>query len=481
MPPPLRYPSYRPRISGSPSPPWLRFFAMPLLVAFLFTLTACPEPPPSEKTDEPVIEAAIEKTDPTPEESTTNEEIVTVEEPTNPEDGGTEREPEKSPDDPNAVVITSINGNGSELPIAYGGTIPPQNPREASHRFTDSWSVIGQNLDKVTEWRLQHSLTSQSFTLTSDNKDSVMKLTLPKELIAGLFFLIGFIGSQEVVRAQTFVLQGENGKDGDSRFSEADANLLRALLTKLKSDGNNLEITASQIILKENQNTTSATIGLGAQTTTLTTENFNLVSKEASLLAETKTDITTPAFSVKSSNNNVSLELDAASREIRIQAANGADIASFTLKHQFIPEVAVPATPATHPSATFRNLNLHVQSGAGSTNATINGRGNLIVGYNGRVERPTALRQGSHNLIVGDDHDYRSFAGLVSGKRNTLIGGYATVAGGSGNSAGGTHATVAGGRDNVAGKEDSSICSSVGVEILINSSTPLRYCCGQTF
>jgi hypothetical protein len=314
----------------------------------------------------------------------------------------------------------------------------------------------------------------------------MLSLKLPQNLIAGTFLLLGLIANQTVVQAQTFVLQGEKG---DSRFSEQDANLLQALLTKLKANGNSLEITADIVSLKPATANTkvtldlssSATLRAGNNTIDFSEDVLTVTAKTFSITAETKTEIITPSFLAKSANNNVALELDAINRDIRLQAANAGDIALFRLKHEFVPESTAPPTPAIHPSATFRNLNVHVQSGAGTTNAPINGRGNLIVGYNRRTGSPTALRQGSHNLIVGDDHDYQNFAGLVSGSGNTLIGGYATVAGGSGNSAGGTNATVAGGSGNSADKNGSSVCSSLNVKILQPSSTPLYYCCGQTF
>ncbi len=39
---------------------------------------------------------------------------------------------------------------------------------------------------------------------------------LPKSLVAGLFFLYGLIGQQEISLAQVYVLQGEKGDKGDA-------------------------------------------------------------------------------------------------------------------------------------------------------------------------------------------------------------------------------------------------------------------------
>ncbi len=58
------------------------------------------------------------------------------------------------------------------------------------------------------------------------------------------------------------------------------------------------------------------------------------------------------------------------------------------------------------------NGNLQLTNGAGSTAAAMNGKGNLIVGYNEDSPIPTS-RTGSHNVIVGTQHEYTSYGGLV--------------------------------------------------------------------
>ena len=46
--------------------------------------------------------------------------------------------------------------------------------------------------------------------------------------------------------------------------------------------------------------------------------------------------------------------------------------------------------------------NLQVVSGAGATNADVNGTGNIIIGYDENVENN---KSGSHNLVVGYGHN----------------------------------------------------------------------------
>jgi len=67
------------------------------------------------------------------------------------------------------------------------------------------------------------------------------------------------------------------------------------------------------------------------------------------------------------------------------------------------------------PTVLFEGVNVQIVNGSGVTDST-NGRGNLIVGYQvGQLERG-----GSHNVVLGDDHAYTSYGGLVSGEANQL-------------------------------------------------------------
>src|SRR5262245_55406198 len=76
-----------------------------------------------------------------------------------------------------------------------------------------------------------------------------------------------------------------------------------------------------------------------------------------------------------------------------------------------------------------KGCNLHVQSGAGSTIAEVNGVGNLIIGYNEAVFG-TEVRTGSHNLVIGRGHTYTSFGGLLAGAFNSVTGPASSVTGG---------------------------------------------------
>lgn len=96
-------------------------------------------------------------------------------------------------------------------------------------------------------------------------------------------------------------------------------------------------------------------------------------------------------------------------------------------------------------SVVFSGANVFVQSGAGSTDATVNGLGNLIVGYS---EGGTST--GSHNLVVGMYHTYPSYGGVVFGYHNNASGIYSTVLGGEESTASGAVSTIVGGYINTA-------------------------------
>jgi len=127
------------------------------------------------------------------------------------------------------------------------------------------------------------------------------------------------------------------------------------------------------------------------------------------------------------------------------------------------------------PHVLLTGVNLHVRSGSGFTDdeGQLRELGNVIVGYNERrrgvcsstgsgltiVQRCAAdeecrggdcvfgenARQGSHNLVIGPEHFYPSFGGLVAGRENTVEGEHSSVVGGQENEAVGEFSSVTGG------------------------------------
>jgi len=97
-------------------------------------------------------------------------------------------------------------------------------------------------------------------------------------------------------------------------------------------------------------------------------------------------------------------------------------------------------------AVVFEGANVFVQSGSGATDGVVNGLGNLVVGYN----EGASSRTGSHNLVVGAEHEWTSYGGLVAGYLNAISGPYASVSGGYANAASGDYAAVSGGFGNTA-------------------------------
>ena len=93
----------------------------------------------------------------------------------------------------------------------------------------------------------------------------------------------------------------------------------------------------------------------------------------------------------------------------------------------------------------LEGCNVHVRNGSGFTEA-VSGFGNLIVGYNASLG--LVNRTGSHNLIIGDGHQYSSYGGLIAGFRNTVSSPGGSVTGGTENTVRGFWGSITGGRNN---------------------------------
>jgi hypothetical protein len=91
--------------------------------------------------------------------------------------------------------------------------------------------------------------------------------------------------------------------------------------------------------------------------------------------------------------------------------------------------------------------NLNLVNGAGSTQ-TANGRGNLIIGYNEARGGGADARNGSHNLVLGQQANYTSFGGIVGGYQNTIAGPFAHALTGNGNGALSFYTCIASGYSN---------------------------------
>lgn len=107
--------------------------------------------------------------------------------------------------------------------------------------------------------------------------------------------------------------------------------------------------------------------------------------------------------------------------------------------------------------------NLNIRNGLGATNGNpavpqasdgiTNGLGNLIIGYNEGRHPGTGQtndRNGSHNLVLGREQNFTSYAGLIAGRINNITAPFATVTGGEYNTGSGWASSVLGGQFNTA-------------------------------
>lgn len=120
------------------------------------------------------------------------------------------------------------------------------------------------------------------------------------------------------------------------------------------------------------------------------------------------------------------------------------------------------------PTVMFQAENVQVVSGSGSTYGTVNGEGNLVIGY---AENPGGqLQSGSNNLILGYDNGWSGYGELVTGAYNSASGPFAAVFGvsdtasgvgslvaGNSNRATGSESSVLGGKNNTAGGARASV------------------------
>lgn len=97
----------------------------------------------------------------------------------------------------------------------------------------------------------------------------------------------------------------------------------------------------------------------------------------------------------------------------------------------------------------FSNMNVQVVSGSGATDGAVNGRGNLIVGYN-EPNPEVNHKGGSHMLVLGMGNTYSSYGGLIGGRNGSASAPFGSIVGGVGNFAVAGDSVVVGGVSNSA-------------------------------
>jgi hypothetical protein len=127
-------------------------------------------------------------------------------------------------------------------------------------------------------------------------------------------------------------------------------------------------------------------------------------------------------------------------------------------------KVAPLADKLTHFSRNGNEVyitgaNLNIRNGLGHSYASLNGLGNLVVGYNELRTGTDAVntRTGSHNLVIGLQNNFSSAGAIVAGSNNNSTNYMASVYGGTGNTASGLYAHISGGYNNTASGNWSNI------------------------
>lgn len=104
-------------------------------------------------------------------------------------------------------------------------------------------------------------------------------------------------------------------------------------------------------------------------------------------------------------------------------------------------------------SFVLEGVNFQVTRGSAGSSA-----GNVIIGTNDVTEfAPNPARTGTHNLIIGNGHEYTGNSGIVHGENNMLTGEYAATIGGRKGSVTGPGSVLVGGLMNHADTQDAAV------------------------
>ncbi len=184
--------------------------------------------------------------------------------------------------------------------------------------------------------------------------------------------------------------------------------------------------------------------------------------KDGSIRARDLADGSVTAAKIKDGSIRARDLADGSVTAAKLAPTLEARIADLENKLQYVTIVEGEINGMAGPHVIITGANVHIWSGSGATDGTVNGLGNLIVGYNETRGGGLDDRTGSHNIVAGSENNYSSYGGLVVGYKNSIYGAYASVSGGRENGAIGDNSSVSGGRSNAALWYDASVSGGYG-------------------
>jgi hypothetical protein len=139
--------------------------------------------------------------------------------------------------------------------------------------------------------------------------------------------------------------------------------------------------------------------GLQAQVTT----NATAIGANAADIAVNQGEISAHTASIAVITSDVAANQASISTNSAAIGSNTAGIAAL--------DTTFSGTTRVGDLLTFSGVNVQIVDGSGDTSGPTNGLGNLIIGYD---ENTTGVAHtGSHNLVLGSEHEYTSFAELL--------------------------------------------------------------------
>jgi hypothetical protein len=143
-------------------------------------------------------------------------------------------------------------------------------------------------------------------------------------------------------------------------------------------------------------------------------------------------------------------QLELEDLRVRVEALEGSAVQLEDLGE--LPELA-EYIEVDEGAVAFVGANVYVLSGSGGTDEAVNGLGNLVIGY----DEGDGDKSGSHNLVLGENNTYSSYAGVVAGRDNNLSGPYGAILSGEENGVNTSYGVVVTGKGNNANAYTSAI------------------------